>query len=637
VAATFATGDTKRDPAGSTDNSGWNTKSYPAATASNRTAGIRFDVDTRGYQGISVSWSQLNSATASRYLRFEYTTNGGDFVGSRDVAMRSGSVFTNFTVSLETNSGVANNRAFGFRLVSEFESSVTNTGAAAYIATATDSDYSKSGTIRLDLVTVSGTLIPGDNTAPAISRLTDQTLHVNQSGPALAFAIGDAEDSPDRLTLGKASSNPAALPESGIVFARSGSNCTATLTAGSQAGISTVTLWVVDTGGRSNSTAFALTVLPANTAPVISVPVQTNILVNGSSNPLAFTVGDGETAASNLMVTASSSNPLLLPGDSAHLLLGGSGSNRTVTLKPASGQIGVAPVLLTVSDGVLSGSAAFPLLVTPSTATLLCDNFDYPNGAVTTNSAFFWGNRSGTPGQCLVTNGTLRLDPAQAEDVQATLPGGPYYKTNNSVLYSAFRMKVDSVPGQGAGYFASFANGSAFHGRVGLSGTNSAAGAVSLFVSNGSDTNLTWVATNLATGTLYTIVSRYNVASASTRLWINPSAETDVSVAAADLQTNCISISLYAFREDAGVGAALEIDNVRAGLTFDSVHSDTPGERLDIEPGHGSVILRWNNPACFLQTAASLKGPYTNLPGAGSPFTNSISGAARFFRLCRTN
>src|SRR5205823_6077983 len=56
----------------------------------------------------------------------------------------------------------------------------------------------------------------------------------------------------------------------------------------------------------------------------------------------------------NLMVSGRSSNPDLVPD--ANILFGGSGSNRTVTLRPATNQFGSTTITLTVSDG--DGGAA---------------------------------------------------------------------------------------------------------------------------------------------------------------------------------------------------------------------------------------------------------------------------------------
>ena len=48
-----------------------------------------------------------------------------------------------------------------------------------------------------------------------------------------------------------------------------------------------------------------------------------------------------------------------------------------------------------------------------------------------------------------------------------------------------------------------------------------------------------------------------------------------------------------------------------------------------------NVILTWNDPTSVfgLQAAPSLKGIFTNIPSAASPYTNIITGTDQFFRL----
>jgi len=54
---------------------------------------------------------------------------------------------------------------------------------------------------------------------------------------------------------------------------------------------------------------------------------------------------------------------------------------------------------------------------------------------------------------------------------------------------------------------------------------------------------------------------------------------------------------------------------------------------LNIQLGNSAAILSWTNAAFLLQTAASLSGVYTNIPGATSPYTNNISSPMEYFRL----
>ncbi len=99
----------------------------------------------------------------------------------------------------------------------------------------------------------------------------------------------------------------------------------------------------------------------SNTPPTIgSVAAQTDA-AGVASAPVAFTVGDAQTAAASLTVTASSSNTALVPN--ANIVLGGSGASRTVAVTPAAGQSGTAVVTLTVSDGTYSTSTSFNVTV----------------------------------------------------------------------------------------------------------------------------------------------------------------------------------------------------------------------------------------------------------------------------------
>src|SRR4029077_3667684 len=84
--------------------------------------------------------------------------------------------------------------------------------------------------------------------------------------------------------------------------------------------------------------------------------------VDTPTPPIPFTVNHADQPASNLVVTATSSNPTLVPTN--NIVFGGSDSNRTVTVTPASGLTGTTTITLTVSDGGLSASDSFVLTVT---------------------------------------------------------------------------------------------------------------------------------------------------------------------------------------------------------------------------------------------------------------------------------
>lgn len=200
------------------------------------------------------------------------------------------------------------------------------------------------------------------NTPPVISNLTNYNGAANSPLGPLLFTIGDAETPASSLFLTATSSNTNLVPNANITFGGSGSNRTVTLTpALNQTGSAILTLTVSD-GGLAASDTFIVNFGAGNTPPIISnvtdrtTPEDVPLLV-------PFTVIDAETPAGSLLVTVDSSNTILVPN--AALVLGGSSSNRTLTLAPAPDASGATTITLTVSDGFLSVSDTFVLTVTP--------------------------------------------------------------------------------------------------------------------------------------------------------------------------------------------------------------------------------------------------------------------------------
>ena len=101
-----------------------------------------------------------------------------------------------------------------------------------------------------------------------------------------------------------------------------------------------------------------------NTAPTISDITDQTTNEDTATGNIAFTVGDVETPATFLTVTASSSNATLVP--SGNITLGGSGASRTVNVLPALNQSGTATITVSVMDGsTVTTSDTFLLTVNP--------------------------------------------------------------------------------------------------------------------------------------------------------------------------------------------------------------------------------------------------------------------------------
>jgi len=118
--------------------------------------------------------------------------------------------------------------------------------------------------------------------------------------------------------------------------------------------------------GDATPATAAIDVAAVNDAPTVSTIADQTIDQDGTLAPLPFTVGDVETAAGSLVVTAMSSNPALVPD--GNIVLGGSGANRTIGLTPAAGQYGSATITVSVSDGTDTTLTTFVVTVNPQNA-----------------------------------------------------------------------------------------------------------------------------------------------------------------------------------------------------------------------------------------------------------------------------
>ena len=105
-------------------------------------------------------------------------------------------------------------------------------------------------------------------------------------------------------------------------------------------------------------------VMAVNDAPTISSIANQTITEDGTTGALAFSVGDVETAAGSLTVTATSSNTTLIPNANLTLIDLGSG-NWTIEATPAANQTG-GPVTITVTvdDGTNNTGETFTVTVT---------------------------------------------------------------------------------------------------------------------------------------------------------------------------------------------------------------------------------------------------------------------------------
>lgn len=99
-------------------------------------------------------------------------------------------------------------------------------------------------------------------------------------------------------------------------------------------------------------------------APTISDVADQSTNEDTEIQGVPITIGDVETAAGSLNLSATSSNKVLVPDN--RIYFSGSGASRTARVVPASNEFGTTTITLTVTDGSgLTGSDTFVLVVNP--------------------------------------------------------------------------------------------------------------------------------------------------------------------------------------------------------------------------------------------------------------------------------
>lgn len=165
------------------DNTSWLITNYPPSSAGNKIRGIQVNASTLGYDRIVVTWEQRNNARSSKYARFQYTTNGADWVDGDVINHTSYANFQFKSTDLSDVPGVGNNPNFAFRIVAEWESTATGSGSAAYVPSNPSSTYNTDAVIRFDMVTVLGSI-----TEPTI--VSQPQSVTRQAGQSAVFNVG---------------------------------------------------------------------------------------------------------------------------------------------------------------------------------------------------------------------------------------------------------------------------------------------------------------------------------------------------------------------------------------------------------------------------------------------------------------
>jgi len=201
--------------------------------------------------------------------------------------------------------------------------------------------------------------------APNISYIPDQEIEEDNHTSQILFTLTDPDTPVSSLIVTGSSSNQELVPDDPfhIAFSGASENRSVMLTPyESKSGKTVITIKVSD-GTNETTSFFTLTVIEDNDAPTISSINDQVINEDSNEITISFTIGDIETPASELIVSAVSSNTDLVPNDSAHIAFTGSGAERNIILRPLPDKSGSTSITITVKDSLDSKTEVFKLFV----------------------------------------------------------------------------------------------------------------------------------------------------------------------------------------------------------------------------------------------------------------------------------
>ncbi len=211
---------------------------------------------------------------------------------------------------------------------------------------------------------------------PIVGVATNLVIIPEDTVTNIVFTVRDIDSVLSVTNASASSDHPNLVPNtatnlvvSGPVSVTEGTKAEMTLTVTPAANaFGTTTLGFSLTDGKTTTThGVTLQITPVNDRPTISgLVATTNVVAGGTLSNIPFTVGDVETGARELQVTATSSDQTKIPN--ANLSVGGADANRFLTLTSIGAGTGHVIVTVTVSDGDLTRQSQLDVEITGSPA-----------------------------------------------------------------------------------------------------------------------------------------------------------------------------------------------------------------------------------------------------------------------------
>lgn len=209
----------------------------------------------------------------------------------------------------------------------------------------------------------------GGNTPPSLGSFPDKTI---KAGTGYLYQIARQNDI--AVTCSAVSNNLSVVSTVSCSGPSTSDGIVTSLTASttSTSGTATVTMTLTVTANAYATTAFVIDTVSED-PPVLTFPVlfQAKEKV-GFSTPFSFHIAAGTQSLSNVVFSATSSNPDIVPNDlptssNVAFSFNPTTGDGTIAVSPVSNQVGAATITITATDGLFPAKAQFLYVVKDST------------------------------------------------------------------------------------------------------------------------------------------------------------------------------------------------------------------------------------------------------------------------------
>ena len=191
------------------------------------------------------------------------------------------------------------------------------------------------------------------NVPPFVDEIADLTINEDSGSHLVALtgiASGPANEPAGNIQISAFSSRPDLIPNPVVGYTNGSTTGTLTFAPLTNAAGAAIISVVISDGAATNGTfvrSFTVNVTPSNDPPSLQLAGAVTV-IEDTPILLPIAVSDPDDASSNVVLSAQSSNPILIPV--GNIVFGGAGASRNVAITPAATRNGAALLTIIATD-----------------------------------------------------------------------------------------------------------------------------------------------------------------------------------------------------------------------------------------------------------------------------------------------